>query len=114
MEPLPPFRLRVDWGLADAHGGWVPVDLYIGDDAFPKTIHYERTPYRAVAWAVSWFQGRGITWSCDVDTHQRLGHQHITMYATGRVEAPHEGGPRSHGYCAPTGLPSREEDEVPG
>ena len=52
-------------------------------DEIVRVIHTERTPERAVGWAVAWLQGRGIRWSCDVSMHQARDHKHITLHAIG-------------------------------
>ncbi len=78
---MKPFKLRIDWTVQNAYPGEkVEVELHVMDEE-PKAIHRCATPPEAAGWARKWLADRGFDFLCDIDTHQRCNHTHITLHA---------------------------------
>lgn len=76
-----PFKLRVDWTVANAYpGAPVVVELDIKGSEYPKIIHESSTPPEAAGWAVKWLRDRGFDFLCQIDWHQRNNHTYITLH----------------------------------
>lgn len=73
------FKLRVDWLCYHHYGDKVHVELHVLDEE-PYELHRFDTPPEAAAWARKWLEDRGFGFTCDIDTHQRLDHKHITLH----------------------------------
>jgi len=83
-----PWKLIITWAAHDAYPGTpVYVELHIMDE-YPREVHWADSVPRAVDWALRFIDGRGFSFWCDVDMHQRLDHKHITLHP--RPKAPGE------------------------
>lgn len=86
---MQPFKLRINWAGAEDYewqgrtykGMGVTVDLHVMGEEAPKTLRVFDSIEVAIAWAKGWLRDRGCGFYCDVDTHQRLDHKHITLHA---------------------------------
>jgi hypothetical protein len=80
-----PFKLRVDWTCWKYYPGepaevWLHVLGEDGVEEEPKLLREFDHPPDAAGWARQWMEGRGFAWWCDVDTAQRQGWTHLTLF----------------------------------
>lgn len=87
---MQPFSIRVDWTCHDAYpGDPVVVELWSLDEngyEEMKELAREQSIPRAVDYAIRWFKGRGIDYSCNISYHQSNNHKHITLHPRPPVE----------------------------